>query len=207
VALTSQQEHKEALLSLPQELAPALSTSPNPNQSTNRKPLARSKDQLKVPRAAQTTRKITRNPRVDTKKALSNTRSQEALRVIQSNSSFLTSRTCSRWTSLRCRSYLLTSYLCTVQTSQHRLELEVHKLMHLVVCKHSLVLCKEAEGELEELGQEAEEVVPKEASVVEVVVLKALIEVGELATKTIIAIASIREALKYNNNQTYLASL
>jgi hypothetical protein len=212
VALTSQQEHKEALLSLPQELAPlpapALSTSPSPNQSTNRKPLAPPKDQLKVHREVQTTRKITRNPRADTKKALSNTRSKGALRVSKSNNSFLTSRTCSRWTKLRFRSYLLMFYLCTVQISQHKLELEVHQLMLWVVSKHSLVLYKEEveEHQQQEEQEEAEEVAFKEATVVEAVVLKALIEVGVVATQTIIAIPSIREALNYNNNQTYLAS-
>ena len=92
---------------------------------------------------------------------------------------------------------MLMSYLCTVQISPHKLELEEHKLMHLVVSKHFLVLYKE----------EVEEVAFKEATVGEVVELKALIEVGVLATKTIIAIPSIREALNYNNNQTYLASL
>lgn len=95
------------------------------------------------------------------------------------------------------------SYLCTAQTSLHKLELEVgvHKLMHLVVSNNYLVLYKEGE----EHQQEAEEVAPK-ATAVEVEVLKALIEVGVLDTKTIIAIISIKEALNYNNNQTYLGN-
>jgi hypothetical protein len=200
VALTNQQEHKQAHLSLLQ-VAPLqaleLSTSPNLNQNTNRKLLAPSKDQPQVPREAQITRKITRNLRADTKKALSNTRSQEELKVIKSNNSSLTSKTCSRWTSLKCRSFLLMSYLCMVQTSPHKLE--VHKLMHLVVSKHSLVLCKEVEEE--------EAVATKEATVVEVVVFKEATLVEVVATKTIIATPIIREALNYNNYQTYLASL
>lgn len=121
--------------------------------------------------------------------------------MISSNSSSLTSRTYSRWTNLRFRSSLLMYCLCTAQTSQHKLEMVVRQTRQ-VVSKHSLGLLEE----VEEVQEGAEEVATKLATGVEAEVLKALIEVEVVATKTRIAIPSIREALKYNNNQTYLAS-
>ena len=143
------------------------------------------------------TRRTTKSLKALTRENLSNTRSQE---LSQINLSSLISRICSKWISLRCKNFLSMSSRCTVLISQLKLAEITLSRMLLMGCKTFLEHLEE--DNLQVLGAEAEEEL-KEA-IIEEGVLKVVDMVAEVVIKIRTGIITTK-ALKWHNNQTYLA--